>query len=80
MDRFLGLHIDRGTINSRNEIENYERAEQALREKMCRKRISEPKKKGSYIKLPKSKPINKKSFMNNIQNEIEVGMTRLSFP
>lgn len=73
MDRFLDAEVDSRTINTRNEEENYRKMEEALRKDLCKKNIrEEEKKKGSFVKPPKAKPIDKKNFMNNIQNEIEV--------
>jgi hypothetical protein len=66
--------LDKGQINSRNEEQKYGEVEGTLTEELCKKRVKEevPEKKGSHIRTPKSKPIDKKNFMNNIQNEIEV--------
>lgn len=73
-DRFIGADLEKGQVNSRNEVKNYQRMEGVLLEELCKRRIKEEEqeKKGSLIRTPKSKPIDKKNFMNNIQNEIEV--------
>jgi hypothetical protein len=72
MDRFIKMNLDQGTINSRNEMKSYTKMQQEIRMEFCKGAIIEEKpKKESIINTPK-KPIDKKNFMNNIQNEIEV--------
>lgn len=71
----MRTELENGTINSRNEIENYQKMEKELNQNLCKKSVKReitPKSKsGSMIKAKKS-PIDKKNFLNNIQNEIEV--------
>ena len=78
MDRFMKMNLDHGTINSRNEIKKYNKMQQAIKMEYCKGAIIEEKpKKESIIKTPK-KPIDKKDFMNNIQNEIQVNTLLIS--
>lgn len=70
----MGAELEMGSINSRNDIESYKKMEEELAREICKQRLKEvPEKKGSHIRTPKSKPIDKKNFLNNIQNEIQVG-------
>jgi hypothetical protein len=70
----MKMNLAQGTINSRNELKNYQKMQQAIKMENCKGAIIEEEKKKveSIIKTPKKKPIDKKNFMNNIQNEIEV--------
>lgn len=71
----MEMELENGTINSRNEIESYQKMEAELNQNLCKKNFKIPvkprSKAGSMIKGKKS-PIDKKDFLNNIQNEIKV--------
>ena len=69
----MGLEVGVLKMNSRNEMKDYQKINSDL-EKFLLKRPVRTKEKGmSRITTPGSKPIDKKDFMDGVQQEIHVG-------
>ena len=83
MDRFMEADLDKKTLNTRNDIVQYNKMNDLLLNEMITGHVRAPRKSESVYsrsaRSTKSRPIDKKDYLKSIQNEINVVQLQIYF-
>ena len=72
LDRFLQANLEDLSVNSRNDMKYYNEMDKLLERDLKVVRKRETKMDSIYENTPKTKPIDKKNFLNSVKDEINV--------